>query len=127
MANAPSLEDRIIAVALPGSAWLDILTSHVDWVITDFDVIAPEDRQRTARHIRLLYAAVVDGAPASLDDLVTEARDLVETTCEMLGYPKADNEDTWLAARLITRQEVLQSLIKKLVVMAGTHSPPRTT
>ncbi|HMG17631.1 MAG TPA: hypothetical protein VK573_02810, partial [Gemmatimonadales bacterium] len=99
MTNA--LDGREIAVILPGSAWLGILTSHVDWAITTpRECIEPGDGERVARQLRLLLAAAVDGASPMMDDLLTETRELVDTVCEILGH-KADATDERLAAQLV--------------------------
>lgn len=124
-ADPVTLEGRNIAVVLPGSAWLGILTSHVEWAITTPpDCIEPGDKERIARQLRLLLAAAVEGASPTMDDLVTETRELVDAACEMLGHVP-DNEDTRLAAQLVIRDETLRSLIQKLAVAAGYSTPPR--
>jgi len=119
-----SLDGREIAVILPGSAWLGILTSHVDWAITTPpQCMAPGDAERVARQLRLLLAAAVDGASPMMDDLLTETRELVDTACEILGH-KADATDERLAAQLVIRYATLQSLIRKLTTAAIVRVAP---
>jgi hypothetical protein len=124
MPNALALDGREIAVILPGSAWLGILTSHVEWAITTPpECIEPGDAKRIARQLRLLLAAAVDGASPTMDDLVTETRELVDTACEVLGH-LADAEDDRLAAHLIIRYDVLRSLLMKLAKAAALRVAP---
>jgi hypothetical protein len=130
MPNALALDGREIAVILPGSAWLGILTSHVEWAVTATpEEIAGHDRHRVARQLRLLLAAASDGCSPLDDDLLTEAREMVDATCASLGYA-ADAEDAKLAAHLVIRHDTLRSLITKLARAAlprmGRPPEPRT-
>lgn len=123
--TAACLADRLVAVVLPGSGWLGVLTSHIEWAMTAApDEIAAGDRTRVARQIRLLYAAAIEGASPAQDDLVTEMRDLVDVACEALGHAP-DAEDTRLAARCVMRHDALQSLIQKLTRMALPGLSPK--
>lgn len=130
MTHALPIDGREIAVILPGSAWLGILTSHVDWAITTpLECIEEGDRRRIARQLRLLLAAAVDGASPTMDDLLTETRELVDTACEILGHVP-DAEDTRLAELLVLRYDVLRSLLKKPMSAAVARAlppEPRTT
>jgi hypothetical protein len=123
VSDACVLDGREIAVVLPGSAWLGILTSHVEWAITTpLEQMAEGDPERVARQLRLLLAAAADGLSPAQDDLITEVRQLVDIACEVLGHVP-DAEDTRLASQLVIRHEVLQSLIRKLAIAAGAPSP----
>lgn len=114
MSPGQQLEGRIVGSFLPGSAWLAILTSHVEWAVTTtLDEIDADERVRIARQLLVLLAAATEGVSPAQDDLLTESRQLVDVACEILGH-KPDNLDTQLAARYVIRHETLTSLLTKL-------------
>lgn len=113
-----ALEDRLMGVVLPASAWLAIVTSHVDWATQEAETLDPDERVRVARQLRLLFEAARAGASPANDSLLTDTRELVDVACELLGHV-ADTEDTRLAAQLVYPHAVLCSAITKLTRLAG--------
>lgn len=112
------MNDHMMSVALPGSAWLVILSNHIDGIIGLLETgLDEEERARLARQLLFLLEAA-SGAPGSYDEFTTVFHEAVDQTLERLEYtPTAD--DRKLVERCVARTEDIEDTIRVLAKACG--------
>lgn len=111
-------DDRLVTVTLPGTAWLTLFLGHFEWAI-EADELDAEERLVVARQLLVLHEAVTQGAPACLDDVVTEQRELLELALDRLGYTPSPI-DARIAKAAVYRAADVRSLLRKLATAAAS-------
>jgi hypothetical protein len=108
--------ERCVTVTFPGTAWMAVFLSHFDWAIDALEAneLAPDERLNVARQLVILHEAASQGAPASVDDLITELREMLDTALVRLGYTRTA-ADGRLTKSSVYRADDLRSLLRKLV------------
>lgn len=116
------MNDRLMSVSLPGSAWLMILSNHIDGIIglLEAGLDDEQERARLARQLLFLLEAA-SAAPGSFDEFVTVQRETVDATLERLEYtPTAD--DRKLVERCVARTEDIEDAIRALAMACGFNA-----
>ncbi len=84
--SASALQDREVTRSLPASAWQILFTNHLLFVQGELEreELDVPTRLAYATQLATLYGAATEGLPATLDDVQTGSRELLEEMTQRL-------------------------------------------